>query len=88
MCTEGIRTTAGSKILETYVPNFDATAVAKAKAAGGMILGKTAQDEFGFGTFSTNCAYQVPKNPYDPERTCGGSSGGAGVLLRQQTSPI
>jgi aspartyl-tRNA(Asn)/glutamyl-tRNA(Gln) amidotransferase subunit A len=87
LCTEGIRTTAGSKILETYVPNFDATAVARVKAAGGMILGKTAQDEFGFGTFSTNCAYQVPKNPYDPERTCGGSSGGAGCATAAADFP-
>lgn len=87
LCTEGMRTTAGSKILDTYIPNFDATAVSKIKGAGGMILGKTAQDEFGFGTFSTNCAYSIPKNPIDTERTCGGSSGGAGCITAAADFP-
>ncbi len=87
LCTAGLRTTAGSRILDGYVPPFDATAVSKAKAAGGLILGKTAQDEFGFGTFSTNCAYGAPKNPHDAERTCGGSSGGAGCLTAAADFP-
>ncbi|MCL5112093.1 MAG: aspartyl/glutamyl-tRNA amidotransferase subunit A [Candidatus Marsarchaeota archaeon] len=87
MCTKGIRTTAGSKILDGYVPTYDATVVTKTKSAGGMILGKTAQDEFGFGTFSDTCAYAVPKNPIDPERTCGGSSGGAGCLAAAADFP-
>ncbi|MCL5100284.1 MAG: aspartyl/glutamyl-tRNA amidotransferase subunit A [Candidatus Marsarchaeota archaeon] len=87
ICTEGLRTTAGSRILDSYVPTYDATAVSKAKAAGGLILGKTAQDEFGFGTFSDTCAYSVPKNPLDPERTCGGSSGGAGCLTAAADFP-
>ena len=52
----------------------------KTKKEGGIIIGKTALDEFGFGTFSTNCAYGIPKNPYDIERACGGSSGGAGCI--------
>lgn len=80
ICTKGIRTTAGSKILNGYVPPFDATVVEKCKKEGAFIIGKTAQDEFGFGTFSTNCVYVIPKNPYDLERSCGGSSGGAGCL--------
>lgn len=80
ICTKGIRTTAGSKILDTYVPPFDATAVSKAKASGGFVIGKTAMDEFGFGTFSTNCAYGAPKNPHNKERVCGGSSGGAACV--------
>jgi aspartyl-tRNA(Asn)/glutamyl-tRNA(Gln) amidotransferase subunit A len=87
ICTKGIKTTAGSKILETYVPTFDATVVKKIKEAGGMVIGKTAQDEFGFGTFSTNCAYGVPKNPYDTSRTCGGSSGGAACLTAAADFP-
>ncbi len=87
ICTKGIKSTAGSKILETYVPTFDATVVKKVKEAGGMIIGKTAQDEFGFGTFSTNCAYGVPKNPYDTSRTCGGSSGGASCLTAAADFP-
>lgn len=80
ICTKGMQSTAGSKILQGYIPPFDATVVAKAKREGGFIIGKTAQDEFGFGTFSTNCAYDVPKNPLDPTRSCGGSSGGAACL--------
>ncbi|MGI0100402.1 MAG: amidase family protein [Candidatus Micrarchaeaceae archaeon] len=87
ICTAGIRTTAGSKILENYIPPFDATCIAKAKECGALIIGKTAQDEFGFGTFSTNCAYSVPKNPFDKSRTCGGSSGGAACLTAAAEFP-
>ena len=76
ICTKGILTTAGSRILHNYVPVFDATVVRKLKDSGAAIVGKTAMDEFGFGTFSTNCAYKIPKNPLDAERSCGGSSGG------------
>ncbi|MDE1865376.1 MAG: aspartyl/glutamyl-tRNA amidotransferase subunit A [Candidatus Micrarchaeota archaeon] len=87
ICTDGIQTTAGSKILEGYVPPFDATCVANARKEGGIIIGKTALDEFGFGTFSTNCAYGAPKNPHDPERACGGSSGGAGCITAAADFP-
>jgi len=87
ICTKGLQTTAGSKILEGYIPPFDATCIAKIKAEGGFILGKTAQDEFGFGTFCTNCAFGIPKNPLDPERTCGGSSGGAGCITAAADFP-
>ncbi len=80
ICTKGMRTTAGSKILDGYIPPFDATCIERVLEAGGTILGKTAMDEFGFGTFSTNCAYGVPKNPLDPSRSCGGSSGGASCV--------
>ncbi|HIH09887.1 MAG TPA: Asp-tRNA(Asn)/Glu-tRNA(Gln) amidotransferase subunit GatA, partial [Candidatus Diapherotrites archaeon] len=61
-----------------YRPVFYATAVAKAKAEGAIILGKSVQDEFGFGTFSVNVgAGEIPLNPIDTSRSCGGSSGGA-----------
>lgn len=80
ICTAGIPSSAGSRILEGYTPPFDATAVRKVKMEGGVIAGKTQQDEFGFGTFSTNSGYGVPKNPLDPSRSCGGSSGGAAGL--------
>jgi len=80
ICTKGMRSTAGSKILDSYVPPFDATVVEKCRKEGAFIIGKTAQDEFGFGTFSTNCSYTIPKNPFDLERSCGGSSGGAACL--------
>ncbi len=80
ICVEGVQSAAGSRILESYEPPFDATAVERAKAAGGIIIGKTNQDEFGFGTFSVNSGFAVPKNPHDPSRSCGGSSGGAAGL--------
>lgn len=80
ICTKGIRTTAGSRILESYIPPFDATCIERIKKEGGVIIGKTVQDEFGFGTFSVNSAYGIPKNPLDIERSCGGSSGGAGGI--------
>jgi len=76
ICTAGLQTTAGSKILENYIPSFDATAIKRIKNAGGIIIGKKAQDEFGFGSFSTNCAFGAPKNPHSLERVTGGSSGG------------
>ncbi len=87
ICTKGIQTTAGSRILEGYVPVFDATAVAKVKNEGGVIIGKTNMDEFGFGTFSTNSGYGVPKNPHDVSRCCGGSSGGAAALVSSLDYP-
>src|SRR3989344_4662578 len=78
LCVRGMESRAGSKILSGYKPVFDATAVAKARAQGAIILGKTVQDEFGFGTFSTNVtAGKIPLNPLDESRSCGGSSGGA-----------
>jgi len=79
ICTKGIRTTAGSKILENYIPPFDATCIKKIKEVG-YIIGKTAMDEFGFGSFCLNCAYEIPRNPKDIERCCGGSSGGSACI--------
>lgn len=76
LTTKDFVTTAGSKILDGYRPPFDATAVKRMRDAGGFLLGKCNLDEFGFGTFSTNSAYGIPRNPFDTERSCGGSSGG------------
>ncbi len=87
ICTKGIQTTAGSKILQGYVPPFDATVIKRIKEKGAAILGKTQQDEFGFGTFSVNSGYDVPKNPLDPQRSCGGSSGGAAGLTAALNYP-
>lgn len=70
-------TCAGSRILEGYRPVFDATPIARLKAEGGKLIGKTNMDEFGFGTFSTNSGFEIPRNPFDLERSCGGSSGGS-----------
>ena len=81
ICVAGMQSAAGSRILEGYVPPFDATSVRRAKESGAAVLGKTQQDEFGFGTFSVNSGYAIPKNPLDPARSCGGSSGGAAAAL-------
>ncbi len=80
ICVKGMQATAGSRILEGYRPPFDATSISRLRSEGGHILGKTNQDEFGFGTFSTNSGFEIPKNPHDPSRSCGGSSGGSAGL--------
>ena len=79
ICVKGLESRAGSAILDGYQPVFDATVVSKVKKEGGMILGKTSQDAFGFGSFSVNVGngMKVPLNPFDVTRSCGGSSGGA-----------
>ncbi|MFB6077216.1 MAG: amidase family protein, partial [Candidatus Nanohaloarchaea archaeon] len=87
ICTRDFPTTAGSKMLEPYEPPFDATVVERVKRAGGTLFGKTNMDEFGFGTFCTNSAYEVPTNPHDPDRVVGGSSGGAGALTAALDAP-
>ncbi len=89
ICTKGIATTAGSAILRGYVPPFNATAVQRCLDAGALLLGKTAMDEFGFGSFSTNIGlgFKVPLNPYDKERVCGGSSGGAAGFAAKAPFP-
>ena len=74
ICVKDVETTAGSKILQGYRPLFDAFVIQKVKEEGGIIIGKTSQDEFGFGGFSVNSAYGIPKNPYDKARSCGCSS--------------
>ncbi|MBI4452053.1 Asp-tRNA(Asn)/Glu-tRNA(Gln) amidotransferase subunit GatA [Candidatus Woesearchaeota archaeon] len=88
ICVKGVESTAGSRILEGYKPLFDATAIAKVKEEGGIIIGKTSQDEFGFGAFSVNSGFKIPKNPFDKERSCGGSSGGAAGLSQKLDNHI
>lgn len=77
LTSKDFETCSGSRILEGYHPVFDATAIAKMREAGGKLIGKTNMDEFGFGTFSTNSGFGIPRNPFDLERSCGGSSGGS-----------
>jgi len=90
ICVKNVETTAGSKILQGYKPLFDAFVIQKVKEEGGIIIGKTSQDEFGFGGFSVNVGigFKVPKNPFDNERSCGGSSGGAAGLSQKLSNHI
>ena len=82
-----IESKAGSKILKGYNPVFDATIVKKIKAGGGIILGKTAMDVFGFGSFNVNTGYKAPLNPFDKTRCTGGSSGGGSGILQKLEMP-
>ncbi len=79
--TRGIKTTAGSKILENYCPTYSATAVEKIADAGAIILGKTNCDEFGMGASGENSAYGATKNPWDTRRVPGGSSSGSAAAV-------
>jgi aspartyl-tRNA(Asn)/glutamyl-tRNA(Gln) amidotransferase subunit A len=81
LCTDGMRTTCGSRILENFVPPYDATSIMKLKQAGGVLLGKVSMDEFAMGSTSENCAFGPPRNPWDTEYICGGSSGGSAASV-------
>jgi aspartyl-tRNA(Asn)/glutamyl-tRNA(Gln) amidotransferase subunit A len=88
LCTRGVATTCGSRILEGWHPPYTATAVERLRAAGAVLLAKTNLDEFAMGSSTENSAYGPTRNPRDPSRVPGGSSGGSAAAVAAGYAPI
>src|SRR5512145_1744296 len=88
IAVRGMRTTAGSRVLENYVSPFDATVVRKLEQAGAVVVGKTVCDEFAMGSSTEHCAFGPSRNPWAPDRIPGGSSGGSAVAVAAGMTPL
>ncbi len=88
LCTQGVRTTCASKVLENFVPPYESTVTSRLATAGAISLGKTNLDEFAMGSSTENSAYQVTGNPWNPSCVPGGSSGGSAAAVAADECPI
>ena len=88
LCTTGVTTTAGSRILESFVPPYNATVVDRLEQAGAVVIGKTNCDEFAMGSSTENSAFGPTRNPWATDRTPGGSSGGSAAAVAARMAPL
>ncbi len=88
LVTRGVRTTAGSSMLEGFVPPYDATVVRRLVEAGAVVIGKSNLDEFGMGSGNENSTFGAVRNPLDPTRVAGGSSGGSAAAVAADAAPL